>query len=44
MDKSSSWIARVAGVEELVEREAVEMEAVEVKLREEEAAVMKLEL
>ena len=42
--KSSSWTSRVAGVEGLVEREVVEMEALEVELREEEAAVMKLEL
>ena len=44
MLKSSSLTSRVAGVEGLVEREVVEVEALEVKLREEEAAVMKLEL
>ena len=40
----STWMAGMAGVEELNAREVVELEAEEVKLEKEEAAMMKFEL
>ena len=40
----STWMAGMAGVAELDARKVVELEADEVKLEEEEAAMMKFEL